>query len=417
MKETALTKIHLQLGAKMVPFAGYNMPVEYDGISREHINVRTAVGLFDVSHMGEIWVKGPKALDFVQKVTSNDASKLSPGKIQYSCFPNGRGGIVDDLLVYFYEENKYLLVVNAANIDKDWEWLNNQMIPDMELENASDRISQLAVQGPKATDTLQKLTDINELNTLGNTYGQNSDYDRAIACFKRILELDPKNSAAFSNLGLANDYLGNFDAAVEFYLKASELDDDFQEPVINLAMLFSRNGRHDESLEQWDKLLAKNPDDHLIHNDKAIVYIYKKDFQAALECSKKAIELVPDFTPALNNIGAVYFELKEYKKAEEAFKKVIELKPKDYMAMVNLGLVQQKQGDHLSAINNFKQALEINPSFYVALNNLGWAYHEIGKFELAIEYYEKALLIDPSYETANINLKDAKEALAKKKKK
>jgi len=160
MKKTALTHIHESLGARMVEFAGFRMPVEYSGINDEHVTVRTGAGVFDVSHMGEIWVKGPKALDFVQWVTSNDASKLSPGKAQYSCFPNGSGGIVDDLLVYMYEEEKYMLVVNAACLDKDWEWLNKQNKLGAELENSSDRISQLAVQGPKATAILQKLTEI-----------------------------------------------------------------------------------------------------------------------------------------------------------------------------------------------------------------------------------------------------------------
>jgi aminomethyltransferase len=161
MKQTAFTEKHIQLGAKMAPFAGYNMPIEYSGITDEHMTVRNGVGVFDVSHMGEIWVKGPNAENFIQYVTSNDISRLRPGKAQYSCFPNGRGGIVDDLLVYYYEENKYLLVVNASNIDKDFAWLNKQNVIGAELENASDRISQLAIQGPKAIETLQKLTSVN----------------------------------------------------------------------------------------------------------------------------------------------------------------------------------------------------------------------------------------------------------------
>lgn len=146
----------------MVEFAGFEMPIEYSGIRDEHMTVREGVGVFDVSHMGEIWVKGPKALDLVCLVTSNDPRILSPGQAQYSCFPNGKGGIVDDLLVYCYEPEKYMLVVNAANIEKDWNWLvkQNENI-GAELENASDNISQLAVQGPKATEVLQKLTDVN----------------------------------------------------------------------------------------------------------------------------------------------------------------------------------------------------------------------------------------------------------------
>jgi len=160
MKITAFNKIHKQLGAKMVEFAGFEMPIEYSGIKEEHMTVREAVGVFDVSHMGEFWVKGPNALELVQRVTSNDVSKLVVGQAQYSCFPNGKGGIVDDLLVYYYEPEKYLLVVNASNIEKDWNWIVSQNTGGAILENSSDSISQLAVQGPKALATLQKITDI-----------------------------------------------------------------------------------------------------------------------------------------------------------------------------------------------------------------------------------------------------------------
>jgi len=144
----------------MVEFAGYEMPVEFSGIKDEHMTVRNGVGVFDVSHMGEFWVKGPNAAAFIQKVTTNDVRKLAIGQAQYSCFPNGKGGIVDDLLVYYYEPEKYMLVVNAANIEKDWNWLVSQNTMDAELENASDEISQLAIQGPKATQVLQKLTGV-----------------------------------------------------------------------------------------------------------------------------------------------------------------------------------------------------------------------------------------------------------------
>jgi len=159
MKNTAFTKFHEDLGAKMVPFAGYYMPVQFEGVNAEHESVRKGVGVFDVSHMGEFWVKGPRALDFVQWVTSNDASKLVDGKVQYSCFPNGKGGIVDDLLVYRINAETYLLVVNAANIDKDWAWCNSQNKMGAVLYNASDEIAQLAVQGPLALTAMQKLTD------------------------------------------------------------------------------------------------------------------------------------------------------------------------------------------------------------------------------------------------------------------
>jgi len=148
MKTTAFCKIHEAAGAKMVEFAGFYMPIQYEGLIIEHENVRKALGVFDVSHMGEFWVEGPKALDFIQYVTSNDASKLVDGKVQYSCYPNGQGGIVDDLLVYRFNAEKYLLVVNAANIDKDWAWVNKNNQFGAKLTNASDETSQLAIQGP-----------------------------------------------------------------------------------------------------------------------------------------------------------------------------------------------------------------------------------------------------------------------------
>ncbi len=159
MKNTAFTKFHEAMGAKMVPFAGYYMPLQYEGVNAEHETVRKGIGVFDVSHMGEFWVKGSKALDFVQKVTSNDASVLVPGKVQYSCFPNGKGGIVDDLLVYKVDDETYLLVVNASNIDKDWERCNKNNSVGATLYNASDEIAQLAAQGPLALKAMQKLTD------------------------------------------------------------------------------------------------------------------------------------------------------------------------------------------------------------------------------------------------------------------
>ncbi|HQV51524.1 MAG: glycine cleavage system aminomethyltransferase GcvT [Flavobacteriales bacterium] len=158
MKRTALSHVHEKLGAKMVPFAGYLMPVQYSGVNDEHVTVRQGVGMFDVSHMGEFIVRGPQALDLIQKVTSNDASKLTPGKVQYSCLPNNTGGIVDDLLVYHMkhkDDEHYVLVVNASNLQKDWDWINAHNTFDAQLENISDHMSLLAVQGPKATDTLK----------------------------------------------------------------------------------------------------------------------------------------------------------------------------------------------------------------------------------------------------------------------
>jgi aminomethyltransferase len=160
MKNTALTEIHTALGAKMVPFAGYNMPVLYTGINAEHEAVRNHVGVFDVSHMGEFILKGEHALALIQKVTSNDASVLMDGKVQYSCMPNEKGGIVDDLLVYRIDAKTYMLVVNASNIEKDWNWILAYNTQSVEMHNISEKTSLLAVQGPKAALALQKLTDI-----------------------------------------------------------------------------------------------------------------------------------------------------------------------------------------------------------------------------------------------------------------
>ena len=161
MKDTALSAIHAALGAKMVPFAGYNMPVSYQGINIEHQTVREKVGVFDVSHMGEFFVTGPNALSLIQRVCSNDASKLEDGEAQYSCFPNQDGGVVDDLIVYRIAAEKWLLVVNASNIDKDWAWINAHNTMEASLENSSDHYSLLAIQGPKAIQAMQSLTQEN----------------------------------------------------------------------------------------------------------------------------------------------------------------------------------------------------------------------------------------------------------------
>ena len=160
MKNTALTDHHISLGAKMVPFAGFNMPVQYSGINDEHETVRTAVGVFDVSHMGEFILKGEKALDLIQKVSSNDASKLYDGKVQYGYLPNENGGIVDDFLTYKIDDTTYLLVVNASNIEKDWNWISKYNTYGVEMKDISDETSLFAVQGPKAADALQSLTSI-----------------------------------------------------------------------------------------------------------------------------------------------------------------------------------------------------------------------------------------------------------------
>lgn len=159
-KKVQLNDVHEALGAKMVPFAGYNMPVRYSSDIEEHNTVRNAVGIFDVSHMGEFMITGPNALALIQKVSSNDASKLTPGKAQYSCLPNETGGIVDDLLIYMIRENEYLLVVNASNIEKDWDWISKHNTEGASMKNISDDFSLFAVQGPKAMETLQKLTSV-----------------------------------------------------------------------------------------------------------------------------------------------------------------------------------------------------------------------------------------------------------------
>ena len=165
MKNTALTHIHESLGAKMVPFAGYLMPVQYEGINAEHETVRSGVGVFDVSHMGEFLIEGEHALELIQRISSNDASKLDIEDAQYSCMPNDKGGIVDDLIIYRIKEQTYLLVVNASNIEKDWNWISQHNHNNAEMKNISDNFSLLAIQGPKAVDAMQSLTSV-DLNDI-----------------------------------------------------------------------------------------------------------------------------------------------------------------------------------------------------------------------------------------------------------
>jgi len=160
MKNTALTHIHETLNAKIIPFAGYNMPVQYEGVNAEHETVRKGVGVFDVSHMGEFFLKGANALALIQKITTNDASKLKPGKAQYTCMPNRNGGIVDDLIVYMIADNEYMLVVNASNIEKDWNWISSYNDVNVTMENRSEDWSLLAIQGPKAAEAMQSLTSV-----------------------------------------------------------------------------------------------------------------------------------------------------------------------------------------------------------------------------------------------------------------
>lgn len=165
IKTLQLNDKHIALGGKMVEFAGFNMPVQYEGVNAEHETVRNAVGVFDVSHMGEFLITGPKALDLIQKVSTNDASTLYDGKAQYSCLPNGKGGIVDDLIIYRFNEEKYLLVVNASNIEKDWNWISSQNDMGADMRNLSDDYSLLAIQGPKAIEAMQSLTSV-DLSTI-----------------------------------------------------------------------------------------------------------------------------------------------------------------------------------------------------------------------------------------------------------
>ncbi len=164
MKNTALTDEHVKLGAKIVPFAGYNMPVQYEGVNIEHETVRNSLGVFDVSHMGEFILKGPNAINLIQKISSNDASVLVDGKAQYSCMPNGKGGIVDDLIIYKINDESYFLVVNASNIKKDWDWISSHNHFGVEMEDVSDTYSLLAIQGPKAAEAMQVLTSVDLIN-------------------------------------------------------------------------------------------------------------------------------------------------------------------------------------------------------------------------------------------------------------
>ncbi|MDU8886932.1 glycine cleavage system aminomethyltransferase GcvT [Yeosuana sp. MJ-SS3] len=182
MKDTALSETHIALGAKMVPFAGYNMPVQYEGVNIEHETVRHAVGVFDVSHMGEFLIEGEHALELIQKVSSNDASKLTIGKAQYSCLPNDDGGIVDDLIIYRVKEKTYLLVVNASNIEKDWNWIHSKNDVGAIMRDLSNDYSLLAIQGPKAIEAMQSLTshDLSEIKFYNFIVGDFAGIDYVI---------------------------------------------------------------------------------------------------------------------------------------------------------------------------------------------------------------------------------------------
>ncbi|MBO9619678.1 MAG: glycine cleavage system aminomethyltransferase GcvT [Niabella sp.] len=207
MKETPFTQKHISLGAKMAEFAGYNMPISYSGINEEHQTVRKNAGVFDVSHMGEFIVKGPQALELIQRITSNDAAKLKKNQAQYSCFTNEQGGIIDDLIVYCIEENAvYMIVVNAANIEKDWNWLTSHNSNNVEVHNISDKTCLLAIQGPNATALLQPLTDVDILNLKYYTFEKGS-----FAGVKNVLI----SATGYTGAGGIEIYFENSDGAAD----------------------------------------------------------------------------------------------------------------------------------------------------------------------------------------------------------
>jgi aminomethyltransferase len=225
MKNTALSNVHEELGAKMVPFAGYNMPVKYEGVNLEHKTVREGVGVFDVSHMGEFILTGPGSLDLIQKVTSNDASVMTEGRAQYSCMPNGKGGIIDDLIIYKFNDEKYLLVVNASNIDKDWNWISSHNTFDCQLRNVSDDYSLLAIQGPKAVEAMQQLTHVNlsEINYYHFEVNTFAGIDNVII-----------SATGYTGSGGFEIYCKN-DAAEEVWKKVFEAGADYGIKPIGLA--------------------------------------------------------------------------------------------------------------------------------------------------------------------------------------
>jgi aminomethyltransferase len=225
MKNTALSNVHEELGAKMVPFAGYNMPVQYEGVNLEHKTVREGVGVFDVSHMGEFILTGPGSLDLIQKVTSNDASVMTEGRAQYSCMPNGKGGIIDDLIIYKFNDEKYLLVVNASNIDKDWHWISSHNTFDCQLRNVSDDYSLLAIQGPKAVEAMQQLTHVNlsEINYYHFEVNTFAGIDNVII-----------SATGYTGSGGFEIYCKN-DAAEEVWKKVFEAGADYGIKPIGLA--------------------------------------------------------------------------------------------------------------------------------------------------------------------------------------
>ncbi|MFT5917688.1 MAG: aminomethyltransferase, partial [Bacteroidia bacterium] len=225
MKKTVLNDVHEGLGAKMMEFAGYNMPVRYSSDIAEHLQVRNSVGVFDVSHMGEFMLEGEGALDLIQRVTTNDASKLFDGKAQYSCLPNGKGGIVDDLLVYRISENKYMLVVNASNIKKDWDWISAFNTEGVKMTDVSDDMSLFAVQGPKAVEAMQSLTEVNlsEMDYYTFQIGKFAGVDNVVI-----------SATGYTGSGGFELYVPN-DIAVEVWNKIFEAGKDFDIQPIGLG--------------------------------------------------------------------------------------------------------------------------------------------------------------------------------------
>ena len=217
IKNTAFTQKHIDLGAKMAEFAGYNMPISYTGINDEHAAVRKNAGVFDVSHMGEFVLKGEHALDLIQRVTSNDAAKLKAGQAQYSCLPNNEGGIVDDLLVYCLEDNKaYMLVVNASNIEKDWNWIQKHKTNHVEMHNISEKTCLLAIQGPNATKILQPLTEMDILNLKYYTFTKGK-----FAGVENVLV----SATGYTGAGGVEIYFEDKDGAADFCLYGNDIDD------------------------------------------------------------------------------------------------------------------------------------------------------------------------------------------------
>ncbi|WP_372916956.1 glycine cleavage system aminomethyltransferase GcvT [Salegentibacter sp.] len=276
MKEIALDAIHKSLNAKMVPFAGYNMPVSYEGVNIEHQTVREKLGVFDVSHMGEFLISGSKALELIQKVCSNDASKLTDGKAQYTCMPNETGGIVDDLIVYRINEEKYLLVVNSSNIEKDWNWISQHNSMEATMRDMSDELSLLAIQGPKAAEAMQSLTEVDLQNMKFYTFevAEFAGVDKVII-----------SATGYTGSGGFEIYFRNEDA-VEIWEKIMTAGKDFGIKPIGLA------ARDTLRLEMGYCLYGNDIDDTTSPIEAGLGWITKftKDFVNAENLKKEKEE-------------------------------------------------------------------------------------------------------------------------------